>query len=144
MPAPGKKCPAPLAGGTGQKEQQQMSNYIEQSNVARRTKGGRHPRAKGNRTERALVRFLQSRGFASERIPLSGGAGGSFVGDIAVPILGVDRTIEVKVRGAGFRQLYSWLEQRDLLIVRADRRTPLVVLPLALAVEIAAAAEGRR
>jgi Holliday junction resolvase len=102
---------------------------------------GRGSRDKGNRTERALVRFLQSYGFAAERVPLSGSAGGSFSGDITIPILGLDRTAEVKVRGTGFRQLYSWLSGRDLLVVRADRRQPLVILPLRLAADIAAHAE---
>jgi Holliday junction resolvase len=92
--------------------------------------GGRRSRDKGNRTERALVRFLQDRGFAAERVPLSGSAGGRFAGDITIPLLGVDRIAEVKVRGIGFRQLYEWLECRDLLIVRADRRQPLAVMPL--------------
>jgi Holliday junction resolvase len=106
---------------------------------------GRGSRDKGNRAERALVRFLQSYGFAAERVPLSGSAGGSFSGDITIPILGLDRTAEVKVRRTGFRQLYSWLNGRDLLVVRADRREPLVVLPLQLAAEVAALAErGRR
>lgn len=44
--------------------------------------GGRRSRDKGNRAERAVVRFLQDRGFAAERIPLSGSAGGKFAGDI--------------------------------------------------------------
>ena len=103
--------------------------------------GGRRSRDKGNRTERALVRFPQDRGFAAERVPLSGSAGGRFAGDITIPVLGVDRVAEVKVRGTGFRQLYEWLDGRDLLIVRADRREPLVVLPLRLGVEVAKAAE---
>jgi hypothetical protein len=46
----------------------------------------------------------------------------SYLGDLTVPLLGVDRCVEVKVRGNGFGQLYAWLEPRDLLIVRADRR----------------------
>ncbi len=106
--------------------------------------GGRSPRQKGNRTERALVRFLQDRGFAAERIPLSGSAGGRYAGDLSVPVLGVDRVVEVKVRGNGFRELYSWLGDRDFLIVRADRLEPLVVIPLKLATEIAVAAEKNR
>jgi hypothetical protein len=65
---------------------------------------------------------------------LSGSAGGRFAGDITIPVLGVDRVAEVKVRGTGFRQLYECLDGRDLLIVRADRREPLVVLPLRLGV----------
>lgn len=104
-------------------------------------RGGRRSRDKGNRSERALVRFLQDRGFAAERVPLSGSAGGSYVGDLTVPLLGIDRTVEAKIRANGFRELYAWLEGRDLLIVRADRREPLVVLPLRFAAEIATAAE---
>jgi len=103
--------------------------------------GGRSPRQKGNRAERALVAYLQDRGFAAERVPLSGSAGGSYLGDLTVPLLGADRTVEVKVRSNGFRELYRWLEARDLLIVRADRHEPLVVIPLRLAADIALAAE---
>ena len=104
-------------------------------------RGGRASRQKGNRGERALVRFLQERGFAAERVPLSGSARGRFGGDVSVPLLGVDRRVEVKCRGNGFNRLYDWLAGNDLLIVRADRREPLVVIPLRLAAEVAAVAE---
>jgi hypothetical protein len=103
-------------------------------------RGGRRSRDKGNRAERAIVRFFQDHGFAAERVPLSGAAGGSYVGDLTVPIVGRDLRVEVKVRSAGFGQLYAWLNARDVLIVRADRREPLVVVPLRLAAEIATAA----
>jgi hypothetical protein len=103
--------------------------------------GGRSPKQKGNRFERALVRFLQDHGFAACRIPLSGAVGGKFVGDIDLPLLGIDRTVQAKHRANGFRELYAWLEGADLLIVRSDRRQPLVILPLRLAAEIAEAAE---
>ena len=66
---------------------------------------------------------------------------GQFGGDLSVPLLGTDRRCEVKVRANGFIQLYDWLDDADLLIVRADRRTPLVVIPWKLAVEIATAAD---
>jgi hypothetical protein len=105
---------------------------------------GRRSRDKGNRAERTLVRFLQDHAFAAERVPLSGSAGGRFVGDVSVPVLGIDRLVEVKCRGNGFRELYAWLHCRDLLVLKADRREPLVVLPLRLAVEIAGAAERGR
>jgi hypothetical protein len=104
----------------------------------------RRSRGKGARDEPSLVRLLQAAGFAAQRIPLSGSAGGRFVGDVTEPPLGADRVVEVKCRGSGFSQLYGWLDARDLLIVRADRRKPLVVVPLRLAVEIAAAAERGR
>jgi Holliday junction resolvase len=103
--------------------------------------GGRASRQKGNRAERAIVRVLQEFGFAAERVPLSGAARGRFSGDVSVPLLGVDRRVEVKCRGNGFRELYRWLDGADFLIVKADRREPLVVVKLALAAEIAVIAE---
>jgi hypothetical protein len=57
--------------------------------------------------------------------------------DLSVPVLGVERAVEVKCRGDGFRELYGWLDERDILIVKADRREPLVVLRRSLAAEIA-------
>ena len=75
------------------------------------------------------------------RVPLSGAARGRFGGDVSIPLLGVDRRVEVKCRGTGFRQLYAWLDGADFLIVRADRNEPLVVVPFRLAIEIAKAAE---
>jgi hypothetical protein len=60
---------------------------------------------------------------------------------VSLPLLGIDRRVEVKCRGAGFKELYRWLNGADFLIVRADRQQPLVVLPLWLAAEIAALAE---
>jgi hypothetical protein len=58
--------------------------------------GGRAPKAKGSRLERALVKLLQDHGLGAERIPLSGSAGGRYSGDLTVPVLGVDRTVECK------------------------------------------------
>jgi hypothetical protein len=75
------------------------------------------------------------------RVPLSGAAGGEWSGDIYIPLLGRTRRVEVKCRGDGFRQLYSWLGNSDLLIVKADRHDPLAVLPIALVVELMLAAE---
>ena len=74
-------------------------------------------------------------------MPLSGAAGGQWSCDIHVPLLGRTRRIEVKTRGDGFKQLYAWIAGADLLIVKADRRDPLAVLPLALVVELMLAAE---
>jgi Holliday junction resolvase len=105
------------------------------------SRGGRRSRDKGNRAERALVRFLQDHGFAAERVPLSGSARGRFSGDIALPLLGIDHTVEVKCSANGFKALYAALEAASLLIVRADRREPLVILRLELAAEIAKAVE---
>jgi Holliday junction resolvase len=107
-------------------------------------RGGRASRQKGDRFERAIVRLLQDHGLGAERVPLSGSAGGSYAGDLTVPILGRDLVVEAKARANGFARLYSWLEDRDVLIVKADRRDAIVVLPLRLAAEIASAAERRK
>jgi hypothetical protein len=94
--------------------------------------GGRS-RDKGARAERAIVRLLRGQGIVAEKISGMYRPGA----DLRVPLLAVDRTVEVKCRAAGFRQLYEWLNGRDVLIVKADRREPLVVVRLSLAAEIA-------
>jgi Holliday junction resolvase len=104
-------------------------------------KGGRAPKAKGSRFERALARMLQDVGLAAEKVPLSGAAGGSYLGDLTIHVIGRDLVVEAKARARGFAQIYGWLEGRDILVVKADRCEPLVVLRLRLAAEIAMAAE---
>jgi Holliday junction resolvase len=103
--------------------------------------GGRASRQKGNRTERAVVHVLQSHGLAAERVPLSGAARGRFGGDVSVLALGRDLRGEVKCRGNEFNRLYDWLEGHDFLVIRADRKTLLVVARIELAAETVMAAE---
>ena len=98
----------------------------------------RASRRKGATEERAMVRYLQAWGFAAEKSSRAGYKGP----DLSVPLLGIDRTVECKVRAKAFGQLYRWLGNSDLLVVRADRKEPLVILPMWLASEIAAEAEG--
>jgi hypothetical protein len=141
-----KKIPAPCEGRAKAEFNNQQAPcsapaFQSQDVDQPRKSGGRKSRDKGNRAERAIVRTLQDKGFAAERVPLSGSAGGKYCGDITVPILGRDHVVEVKVRATGFSQLYAWLDGRDLLVLRADRKEPLVVIPLALGIEIATAAE---
>jgi hypothetical protein len=57
--------------------------------------------------------------------------------DLRVIVGDVERSVEVKCRAAGFRQLYDWLNQRDVLIAKPDRQKPLVVLLISLATETA-------
>jgi Holliday junction resolvase len=98
---------------------------------------GRRSRSKGARTERSIVNALKANGITAVRVPLSGAVGGGFAGDIVLPLMGRDLCVEVKVRAEGFRELYCWLDGRDVLIVKADRQEPLVVVRLSLAAEIA-------
>jgi hypothetical protein len=81
---------------------------------------------------------LQDRGIAAEKIS------GLYKRGADLSVLGIDRAVEVKSRSHGFAQLYSWLVDRDLLIVKSDRAEPLVILRLGLAAEIAVAAEKGR
>ena len=66
--------------------------------------GGRASRGdKGNpRAERAIVKFLVDRGFNAERVPLSGAAGGSYLGDLTLHILDVQRVSRGESPGEGF------------------------------------------
>jgi hypothetical protein len=57
-------------------------------------------RNKGARTERAIVRLLQDQGIAAEKISDMYKPGA----DLSVPVLGVDRAVEVKCRADGFRE----------------------------------------
>jgi hypothetical protein len=70
------------------------------------------------------------------RVALSGAGGDRFAGDIVLPLIGRDFCVEVKARADGFRELYSWLDQRDGLILKAHRQEALVVVWLSLVVEI--------
>jgi hypothetical protein len=74
---------------------------------------------------------------AAVRVPLSGAVGGRFAGDIVLPLMGRDLCIDVKARADGYCELFCWLNERGLLIVKADRQEPLVVVRLSLAAEIA-------
>jgi hypothetical protein len=99
---------------------------------------GRASRRKGLDAERSLVRFLQSRGLSATKTSRTGYRGT----DLSVDLLGIERRVECKVRSHGFTQLYEWLANADLLIIRADRKEPLLVCPLWLASEIASVAEA--
>ena len=91
---------------------------------------GKFSRAKGLRNERELVNLLRDRGIDAERVPLSGAAHGSFAGDVIAPIHGQQKRIECKVRATGFKTLYDWLSDADILAVKRDRDEWLVVMTL--------------
>jgi hypothetical protein len=44
--------------------------------------------------------------------------------------------LDVKSRAQGFRTIYNWLSDRDVLIIKADYKPPLVVLPPDLAAQL--------
>lgn len=89
---------------------------------------GKKSRDKGASFEREVVNLFQGHGIAAERVPLSGAAGGSYTGDVSLPVMGKDVKLECKRRAAGFKTLYGWLGENYGLVVRDDRCPPLVVI----------------
>ena len=89
---------------------------------------GRAPRQKGDRLERAVVKQLQDAGLDAKRVPLSGSAKG-YLGDVSVRLSGRELTLKCKSR-KDFATLYGWLTGRDALILKADRKPPLLVVKL--------------
>lgn len=92
--------------------------------------GGKRAKRKGYRLEYELARRLRNKyGVDAERIPLSGAVRG-FKGDLRVSFsLELKGIAEVKGRKNGFRELYKFLEGKDLLFVKADRKEWLLVIP---------------
>ena len=95
--------------------------------------GAKH-RRKGSRVELEVVHRHTDIGVHSEKVPLSGAAGGRFKADVDVYAFGGDQAplcCEVKSRrdGAGFKVIESWLKDNDALFLRRDRSDLLVVLP---------------
>jgi hypothetical protein len=86
------------------------------------------PKRKGDRLEREVVKLLQAAGVPARRVPLSGSMAG-YPGDVVVTVAGRDHVLECKSR-KDFKTLYGWLQYRDALILKADRKEPLMVLRL--------------
>jgi hypothetical protein len=45
-------------------------------------------------------------------------------------VLGLLKRFECKWRGDGFKEIYDWLEGNDGVVIRADRKPALMVIPL--------------
>jgi hypothetical protein len=69
-------------------------------------------------------------------VPLSGAIGGAWSGDIELELFNRTHKIQVKARRE-FRTLQQWLAGADLLILKADRCNPLVVMPIQLFAQLA-------
>jgi len=93
---------------------------------------GKASRDKGARFEREIVHTAEVRGLHAVRVPLSG-ATDFAKGDVVVSNDVDSWTIEAKKRANGFRTIYAWLEKGDcdLLVIGADRKRALAVMPLA-------------
>jgi hypothetical protein len=98
---------------------------------------GIRSRRKGSRVELEIVRLLQEHAIAAEKISRMYRRGP----DCSFPLLGRDRTIEVKARRNGFTELYRWIEPADFLVIKANHKKPLLVMRLAEAAQLAAILE---
>ena len=83
-----------------------------------------NPRRKGYRFEREVVEMLRAHGIPARRVPLSG-ADPNEPGDIDLGALGL---AEAKHRESIGGYLWEWLEGRQVLFLRRNRRPPLVVM----------------
>ena len=89
---------------------------------------GKAPKQKGDRLERLVVTTLREHGVCAKRVPLSGSAEG-FKGDVIATLDGSDYQLECKSR-KDFKTLYKWLNGNDALVLKGDRKAPLIVTPL--------------
>jgi Holliday junction resolvase len=105
--------------------------------------GGRAPKLKGDRAERLVVQLYQAAGFAAERTLKPGAGPGRKAStyDVTVPFLQLDRKVEVKCGAARYGTVYRQLGDNFALVVKADRKPPLIVIRLADAIDVAAVAE---
>ena len=79
---------------------------------------GKSQRNKGAREERSIAQLL-----GATKISAMHKAGH----DLEMPD---GRTVEVKIRAGGFKRIYAWIEPVDILVIRADRQEPLIVITL--------------
>jgi len=109
-----------LTGGDDVKTEESQKKAKKKT----RTQLAKLARNKGYRGEKRVQELIQKAGFDVERYPVSGAAGGSFSGDLKLRIKKlrkkVIRRISVKVRQAGFKQLYDWLNEPKIkyLVIR--------------------------
>ncbi len=84
---------------------------------------------KGDRSERMIVELFRAAGVNAYRVPLSGAATG-FKSDVEVRLPGTTLRLESKVRDKGFSRIYQWITGHDGLVIRADHKEALLVIPL--------------
>ena len=93
---------------------------------------GSKSRSKGARIELEVLHELQDAGLDCEKL--------SYIykktHDMRLKMLGKDRRMEIKCRANGFATIYKWLEPVDVLVLRADRKQALAVIPIATLIEL--------
>ena len=86
---------------------------------------GRRSQQKGKREERACIEELQSMGIKA--IPIASSGSGKWIkGDIS---LANGMTLEVKSVSSGYITIYKQLGSHDFLVIRANRKDRLYIIP---------------
>lgn len=101
---------------------------------------GKREQRKGKRIEYKVRNIFRKAGFKCYRVPSSGNSQG-FKGDL---VLEDKYIVEVKARRGGFKQLYSFLNTADILVVKADRKPALVVMQIEKFIELVGGKDGEK
>lgn len=97
---------------------------------------GKMQRDKGARVEREIVELFNDYGVSAERVPLSGAVQfrDTRGADIDVCFQGKDQgamvgEIKARANGEGFKTLETWLGDADFLVLKRNRKEPMVLFP---------------
>lgn len=88
----------------------------------------RNARRKGADLERTAVNMAKEKGFGAARIKGSGAQATGHKDITLSPPHHREMTVECKWRGDGFKEIYRWSEDVDVLLVKANRRPIMAVL----------------
>lgn len=87
---------------------------------------GKKSRTKGARVEREVVNILRQAGLDAVRsAPMQ-----TFKPNDEPDIRCEGKRIEVKARADGFKQIYTWIEGNDWLVIKANGKPYLVIKTL--------------
>jgi Holliday junction resolvase len=103
---------------------------------------GKKSKRKGYRIEHEIEGILTREGVNAKRIPLSGSSW--LKGDIFIELLNKGYVGEVKARKEGFKEIYKWLDGKDFLFLRADRKDFLIVMNIKTFLELINGDKGNK
>jgi hypothetical protein len=89
-------------------------------------------RRKGARVELEVLHDLQDAGLTCEKLSYAW----KKTHDLRLTMLNRDCKMEIKCRANGFATIYKWLAPVDLLVLRADRKEALAVIPISTLIEL--------
>ncbi len=113
--------------------QKREERKIKKKNPSEASKRGKAAKRKGSRVELDIVKMLKGYIKNIRKTPLSGALDYSeYKGDLVGEIDDRKVKFEVKARKDGFKFLYNNLEKDNVnyLVVKADRRAPLVIMSI--------------